>query len=46
MDVSGEVHAPAAEPQGTEHFFPLGHEARWSQGTSDNGEGRNISPLL
>ena len=46
MDVSGQVHALAAEPQGKDHFFPLGQEDRWAQGTSGKGEERNISPLL
>jgi hypothetical protein len=46
MDVSGKVRFPAAEIQGKEHFSLLVQEAVWTEGTSDNGKERNISPLL
>jgi hypothetical protein len=32
--------------RGKNTFFPHGQEARGAQGTSDNAEKRNISPLL
>jgi hypothetical protein len=38
MEVSGQLHAPAALPPGKEPFVPIGYEAGWPQSLSGRGD--------
>jgi hypothetical protein len=38
MEVSGQIHAPAALPPGKEYLVPTGYEAGWRE--------KNSQPLL
>jgi hypothetical protein len=45
MEVSGQLHAPAALPPGQEPLVPIGYEAGWAQSRSGRGgEEKNSQP--
>jgi len=45
MEMSGQLHAPAVLPPGTEPPVPTGYEAGWAQTRSGHGvEGKNSQP--
>jgi hypothetical protein len=46
MEVSGQLHAPAALPPGTEPPILIGYEARWARGSVRTLWRREKSPAL